>query len=436
MTLEDLRAALRRFWVLATVVFVVIVGIGALVALIPTEQYRSTETMLVQPASKDLLAISSASEFLTPPVIERAGSQPFNDNVRSALPADNQNDSLSLSAENQPGTGIVFIRADSPDPQTAEAAAKAAGTLLIENPISSAISISVLTPATNATSTASTRRAVILIGSVMLGLIMAILAVVAARSLRPRPSSAEFVAEHFGVPVLGEIPASRGLPTTTEAIFNGAGSVDVMEAAEKLAVNVELVVGGSATLAVTSWAQGEGKTVVTAQLAWALARLGHNVTAVDCDLRKPALHRALGVNPGIGVADLADDVAMRSVRQRTALRSLDVIAAGDAKNHHPAEMIGPAMERVSMELGRRLVVIDTPPLFGAETSIIAAAVDAVILVVDARRTQPVELREALRDLELSNAKVCGVVLNRARGAPRRRGTYRYYAATGRPRARA
>jgi capsular exopolysaccharide synthesis family protein len=210
----------------------------------------------------------------------------------------------------------------------------------------------------------------------------------------------------------------------------------VMEASEKLAVNVEILTGESPTLAVTFWAQGEGKTATTAQLAWALATLGHSVTAVDCDLRKPALHRVLDVDPDVGVVDLVDDAPWRTVRQRTPLKTLDVIAAGLAKERHPAEIIGPAVERIVTELSRRTVLIDTPPLFSAETSLIATRVDGVILVVDARGTQPLELRDALRDLELSNAKILGVVLNRARATPRRRGTYRYYARSARSRARA
>jgi capsular exopolysaccharide synthesis family protein len=437
MTLEDLGAALRRFWPLAIGVFAVVILIGLLAALLPAEKYRSTVTMLIEPKSQeDLFAISSAVEALAPPVIERVGSDEFESDVSAQLPADDDGASLSLSAESEPGTGIVFLRADSTEPAVAERAADIAGTELINNPVSTAITITTLNPANEPTSIASTRRAVILLGSAVLGLIAAILAAVAARTLRPRSSSAEGVTARFGLPVLGEIPAGRSLPRTTEQVFDGTGPVEVMEASEKLAVNVEILTGESPTIAITSWAQGEGKTATTAQLAWALATLGHNVTAVDCDLRKPALHRVLDVDPDIGVLDVADDAPWRAVRQRTGLKSLDVIAAGLAKDRHPAEIVGPAVERIVTELGRRTVLIDTPPLFSAETSLIATRVDAVILVVDARGTQPLELRDALRDLELSNAKILGVVLNRTRHAPRRRGTYRYYARGSRARARA
>jgi capsular exopolysaccharide synthesis family protein len=437
MTLEDLGAALRRFWPLAIGVFAAVMLVGLLAALLPAEKYRSTVTVLIQPQSQeDLLAISSAAEFLTPPVIERVGADEFADNVRDQLPANEPDASLDLSAEAEPGTGIVFVRADSTEPTVAEDAAQVAGDQLVDNPFSAAVTTSILNPADEASSTASSRRAVILVGSFVLGLIAAVLAAVAARTLRPRSSSADFLTQRFGLQVLGEIPARRSLPRTTEQIFDGTGPVEVMEASEKLAVNVEILTAEAPTLAVTSWAQGEGKTLATAQLSWALASLGHNVTAVDCDLRKPALHQVLDVDPDIGVVDVADDAPWRAVRQRTGLKSLDVIAAGKTKDRHPAEIIGPAMDRISTELGRRTVIIDTPPLFGAETSLIATRVDGVILVVDARGTQPLELRDALRDLELSNAKILGVVLNRARQAPRRRGAYRYYAQGSKARARA
>lgn len=437
MTLEDLGAALRRFWPLAVGVFAVVFLIGLLAALLPAEKFRSEVTMLIQPETQeDLLAISSAAEFLTPPVIQRVESDEFADVVRGQLLADDEGVALELSAESEPGTAIVFVRADSTDRDVAEQAAEIAANELTQSPVSTGVTNTTLNAATEADSIASTRRAVILIGSFVLGLIMAILTAVAARSLRPRSSSAEFVSERFGLQVLGELPARRSLPRTTEQLFDGTGPVEVMEASEKLAVNVEILTGESPTLAVTSWAQGEGKTATTAQLAWALATLGHNVTAVDCDLRKPALHRILDVDPDVGVVDLVDDAPWRAVRQRTALKTLDVIAAGQAKDRHPAEIIGPAVDRIVTELTRRTVLIDTPPLFGAETSLIATRVDGVILVVDARGTQPLELREALRDLELSNAKILGVVLNRAPKTPRRRGTYRYYARSPRAGTRA
>jgi capsular exopolysaccharide synthesis family protein len=437
MTVADLGAALRRFWPLAVGVFAAVMFVGVLAAVLPTEKFRSTVTMLIEPKSQDdLFAISSAVEALAPPVIERVGSDEFESDVRAALPTDDQDVEVTFSGESEPGTGIVFVEANSPDPAVAEDAADIAGDQLVANPVSEAITTTILNPANEATSIASGRRAVILVGSAALGLIAAILAAVAAHSLRPRSSSADFVTQRFGLPVLGEIPARRSLPRTTEQIFDGTGPVEVMEASEKLAVNVEILTGETPTLAVTSWAQGEGKTLATAQLSWALASLGHSVTAVDCDLRKPALHRLLDVDPDIGVVDLADDAPWRAVRQRTGLKSLDVIAAGKMKDRHPAEVIGPAVDRIITELGRRTVLIDTPPLFGAETSLIATRVDGVILVVDARGTQPLELRDALRDLEMSNAKILGVVLNRARHTPRRRGTYRYYTQGSKARVRA
>jgi succinoglycan biosynthesis transport protein ExoP len=424
VTIRDLGAALRRFWPLAVGVFAVVMVAGALAAFLPDERYESTATLLVEPAGKDPLSFGAAEavQYLIPPLSERIESDSFREQLRPQLLFGLDRGDVTFKAENEPGTGILMVTAESTRPETAELAATTASSEIITDPVSDKISASLLNSATPAESVQGGRRAAILLGSAVLGAIAAVFAAVGAQALRPRPSTAEFVSRQFELDVLGEIPYKGRLPTASGRLLNGAGPPEVVDAFQKLAVNLELLTQPNSVLAVTSWAEREGKTVVTAQLAWALASLGQEVTAIDCDLRNPALHSALGVNLRPGLADYKGG-SIDEIVQSPQLGSLQVTAAGSIDRTHPAEAISEKLPAVLAPLEGRTVLIDTPPLFSPETTMIASQADAVILVVDARKTEPQDVRNAIRELELSGANLLGVVLNRTRLSKRQRGAY-------------
>jgi capsular exopolysaccharide synthesis family protein len=427
MTVTDLWAALRRFWLLSLAVFGVIFGVGAVAALAPATRYGSDVTMLITPSSaQDFnFGAQQAVQFLIPPAITQVNSPHFESQVRDALPSDLANAPLDLSADDEPGTGILTIHATSTNSAVPLPAARAAAREITAHPLSRAVEAETISPATAPESVSSRQRAVTLLGSGVLGLIAAVFAAVGAQALRPRPSDATSVSERFGLDVIGEIPQRRKLQGTAAERVNGSGAQELLEAFQKLAVNLEILVRTNSMVAVTSWHEREGKTLTTCQLAWALASLGEPVTVVDFDLRRPSVHRQFGLKAGPGVTEIAAGRPVDNMRQRTPVDTLDVIAAGSASQGHPTAIVALALERIRSELADRTVIVDTPPLFGAETSMIATRADAVILVVDARRTQPAELGSALQDLKLSNANVLGAVLNRARPTGRRGSGYYY-----------
>jgi len=423
VTIRDVGAALRRFWPLALVVFALVMAIGLAAAFIPDERYKSTATLLVEPAGENTFSFGAAEavQYLIPPLTERIESDSFREELRPKLLFGLDRGDVQFSAENEPGTGILLVSGESTRPETAELAATTAASEIITDPVSDKISASLLNAATSPESVQGGRRAAILLGSAVLGGILAVFAAVAAQALRPRPSTADFVSRRFDLDVLGEIPYKGRLPSTAGRLRNGSGPPEVVDAFQKLAVNLELLTKPNPVLAVTSWSEREGKTVVTAQLAWALGSLGQEVTAVDCDLRNPALHSALGVELRPGLADFNGKLG--DVTQSPPLGALQVIPAGGVDRTHPAEVIGEKLPAVLAPLDGRTVLIDTPPLFSPETTMIASQADAVILVVDARKSEPQDLRNAIRELELSGANLLGVVLNRTRLSKRQRGAY-------------
>ena len=179
-------------------------------------------------------------------------------------------------------------------------------------------------------------------------------------------------------------------------------------------------------IAVTSCDPGEGKTSVATNIAWALAAQDRHVTALDFDLRKPALHTQMGVPFGPGVTSRRTEDALAHA-SRTPNPYLDVIPAGII-DRHPSDIVSAHLPLLIEQLRERhdTAVIDCPPLIGvAETVLIATMVDLVIVVVDARRFNPERLQQCLLRLDNANANVA-IVLNRVRFNRRRRdGTYGY-----------
>jgi capsular exopolysaccharide synthesis family protein len=175
---------------------------------------------------------------------------------------------------------------------------------------------------------------------------------------------------------------------------------------------------------VTSAARGEGKTLVVAGLAYALTLVGARVTAVDCDLRQPALDARLGVEGSRGLSEaLVTPSSATGLLQPTELPNLQVLPAGGPSPNAAVLLTRESFSRVLDELrgSADYVICDMPPVtLGADAAVASASVDAVIVVVDsgsARRSGLVAVRE---QLENSGTRVLGVVLN---GVKRDRRSY-------------
>jgi non-specific protein-tyrosine kinase len=170
------------------------------------------------------------------------------------------------------------------------------------------------------------------------------------------------------------------------------------------------------TLLVTSPGPQEGKSTVAANLAVVMAQGGHRVTLLDADMRRPRLHRMLGVPNRIGLSDLFTrnpldlDGAVRACR----MENLSLLTSGGLPPN-PAELL--ASERMIHILDQvakqsDFVVIDSPPA-GAVTDaiVLAARVDGVLLVVEPKHTRLPSVVQVVEQLRRAGANVVGLVFN-------------------------
>ena len=182
-------------------------------------------------------------------------------------------------------------------------------------------------------------------------------------------------------------------------------------------------------LLITSTDPGEGKSTTLANLAVTMAQAGNRVLVVDCDLRRPSIHRlfGLGNTAGLTTMMLEAHAKEKPPLQATGVPGLTVLTSGPLPPN-PSELLGSRrMSDVLTQLRGEadIVLVDTPPIIAvADAAILASKVDGVLLVVQANKTRRELARKAKTALEKANANLLGVVLNNVKMDAN---IYRYYA---------
>lgn len=216
-----------------------------------------------------------------------------------------------------------------------------------------------------------------------------------------------------------------------ELIVHEAPSSGVAEAARAVRTNLMFMTPDEPlhTLLITSPAPAEGKTTVAVSIAIAMAQAGQRVVLVDCDLRRPRVHRVFGRTNDTGVTSaLLEGAAVESVATSTEVPNLSIIPAGPIPPN-PAELFHSDrfrafLAKVSEHFDR--VIVDSPPVVTVtDAAILSTLVDGVLLVVRAFSTKKDLARHAVRAIQDVGGKALGVVLN-AVNLDRHEYKYHYY----------
>jgi polysaccharide biosynthesis transport protein len=167
---------------------------------------------------------------------------------------------------------------------------------------------------------------------------------------------------------------------------------------------------------ITSALPQEGKTTTSINCAVVLAQKGVRVLLIDADLRRPSIHKTLGMGPRTGLSNvLTGSTTLDQAITRTAvLPNLFVLPAGTPPPN-PAELLASAnMRDVLAQLREQYdhIVVDTPPsLSVTDAVVLSPRADAVVLVIRSGQTTKQALRRSRDILAQVNAKVVGVLLN-------------------------
>ena len=172
------------------------------------------------------------------------------------------------------------------------------------------------------------------------------------------------------------------------------------------------------TLVVTSAAPEEGKSIVLANLAIAMAQGERRIILVDADLRRPQLHEIFGVANDQGVTTMiVEEAALESPPLlEVGVEGLQLVPSGPMPPN-PADILGShRMEQAIAVLKERadIILFDAPPVASvADAAILGTKADGLLLVVRAGHTRREHAERARELLERVHVRIIGAVLNDA-----------------------
>jgi capsular exopolysaccharide synthesis family protein len=193
------------------------------------------------------------------------------------------------------------------------------------------------------------------------------------------------------------------------------------------------------TILVTSCLPQEGKSQTSLNLAIALAQAGKRVLLVDADLRRPRLHKALGLDNERGLSTyLSGNSPVETLVRATDVPDLDLLTSGPIPPN-PSELLGSRnflalVQEFAESGGYDHLIFDSPPLLSvADPIVVATVLDGTILVVQSGQTPRDAMVRGAGKLHHANVKVLGAVLNSVTDGDRSyyyRSRYRYESDAG------
>jgi len=415
----------------------VLVG-GAATAYITTadEEYRATSQLFVSSGGngEDVAAaytggllvqqrIRSYAEVVKSPAV----LEPVIDDLELQTTAADL--ASQVTASTPPNTTLLNVAATSDEPEAAAAIANQVGRELAREIVAleerpgqaeEPVKVTLINPAEppQVRSSPPGPRAVGVLAG-FLGLALGLVLASAREALDTSVSTAADVKDIIDVPLLGMVPSDSST-TKTPLLIDIASHSPRAEAYKALRTNLRFtdVEHNLRVMVVTSSVPDEGKTTIAANLALSLAQLGRKVLLMEGELRDPGVLELFGMSEGAGLTDvLLDSMPVSLVLQQLPGTDLTLLAAGQVPPN-PSELLGSRQMTNLLEELRgeyETIIIDAPPLLPVtDAAVLAERADGAVLVVRQGKTRKDQLMRAREALDAVEARVLGVVINRAR----------------------
>jgi Mrp family chromosome partitioning ATPase/capsular polysaccharide biosynthesis protein len=431
--LRDLRLELRRNWLVAVATFVVCVALGAAAAFVPAPRYQASATIKVTTRAAQGENASPASVslalFLIPGIEREIASRSMRERAVDRVPEAYRQTWTRITATDD--ASVITVVGRSRNAQAAAAWVNATVAQVIEEQAEDApLLLSPIDSARPSTRVVDPPQTTLLVGSVVLGLIAALLAALVVARLRRSFDSTHAIRERLGTTVLGQLPdlrvLRRGRQPVVDVLEQGGLLVDAFTSI-RTSLEFRLLETRPRAVAVASYSPSTGKSTVTAGLGWILTKLDRDVVLIDADLRRPALHDRLGEQVERGLGDMAAGGDLVPHLQATSVPGLTFVSAG-LPTSRPGDAVAVALPRAIDALSQpgRLILVDSPPITAAAEALVAASETGhVILVVDDNAKDFSNLPAAVEAVREAGAVLLGVVINRVPARRLRKVSYSY-----------
>jgi capsular exopolysaccharide synthesis family protein len=239
------------------------------------------------------------------------------------------------------------------------------------------------------------------------------------------------IRRRLGLPVVGHIPpirtdlpidnpALKGLEPDMEPVIVTHLRPKSIEAEAYRGVRTQLYFStqgaGHQVIQVTSPNPGDGKSTLAANLAVSIAQSGKRVVLIDCDFRKPRVHKIFHIEkPDVGLASVINgDCELGTAMRTSPIENLSILPCGP-RPQNPAELLtSPEFQTVIDQLRDQFdfVIIDTPPVLAvSDPAVVAPRVDGVLLVFRMTKKARPTAERAREQLAALGANVLGVIVN-------------------------
>ncbi|MFJ4284711.1 polysaccharide biosynthesis tyrosine autokinase [Paenarthrobacter nicotinovorans] len=432
MDLRDYGRVLRRNWLVIVALTMVGLLVGGASALLAQPTYTAEAKLFVA-----IQGSGSVSELQQGNTFSQARVQSYVKTVTSPIVLQPAIDSLGLDenvddlsrrvkASTELNTVIINVSASDRSPVQAAAIAQAIANSLVqavdtlERPKAggtSPVSLSIITPAQAPTAPSAPNTRVNIILGLVIGLGLGIGAAVLRGKLDSRIRGEADLRRVTESPLLGGI-AFDADATRKPLLTQAPAQSPRAESFRQLRTNLQFanVAGHAKTVLISSSLPSEGKSTTATNLAIALAQAGQAVCLIDADLRRPMVSEYLGLDRNAGLTTcLVGQADVNDVLQSWGEENLFVLTSGQIPPN-PSELLGSDEMKtliLRLESAFDTVVIDAPPLLPVtDAAVLSQHVGGVVMVVAAQQTRSQDLQKSLNALELVQANLLGVILNR------------------------
>jgi len=272
--------------------------------------------------------------------------------------------------------------------------------------------------ASESTRPTSPRIAINLILGLIAGIVLAFGLACLMTMVDDRVKNSFDVETLVNLPLIGMIPhvARMDQPDKAQIVSNGADRM-IIESFLSLysALRINDQSRNARYLLVTSTMPGEGKSFVASNLALTYASQGQRTVIIDCDLRKPNVHKSFRLPDTTGVISYCtEQVPLAEIIVSNVHPNLDVITAGGRAKNPIHILNSPEFERLVSELGKRYdrVLFDTPPIGAVSDALnILPLMDGAIYTIQSNHTKRAVTQRCVRRLKATNVQIFGAVLN-------------------------
>ena len=165
--------------------------------------------------------------------------------------------------------------------------------------------------------------------------------------------------------------------------------------------------------AVTSYAKGEGKSTVSANLAISFSKMERRVLLIDCDLRRPNLHNIFKVENTVGLSNVIGKMAdFEDAVKHDVIPNLDIMPSGTIPPNPSELLCSPGFEKLVKGLIDEYdyIIFDTPPIgVVADALLLKDRVAGYVVVLRERSTTHGDIQKMLESIKLADTKILGFI---------------------------